>query len=255
MKTTTDLHQNGVFAIKDPNGNVLFNTFASTAYAARAEFRQLYNKPWRAAEKQGYTMHGYAEDVKVVSAPREDDVTPASDTEQRIADLEAIEQPLEVIEAGNGGDFGMAEYEELHRLRAAKVISVQPGDAFLAPPGYVVKHVSPEPAAVVSDNLAGDSDEFKDNLDIPRTADEWDLYSDKPGAEEAAETLGAKLEELLLAAHAANNCSHAEAVRIRDLMYAEMAKFEGIGARDTEPETILVSRIEAAMNLTEELLR
>jgi hypothetical protein len=220
MKTTTDLHQNGVFAVKDPNGNVLFNTFASTGYSARAEFSRLYNKKWHAAEKQGYTMYGYAEDVKVVSAPREGDPVPARDTEQRIADLEAIEQPLEVIEAGNGGDFGMAEYEELHRLRADR-----------------------------------DLQEFKDNLDIPRTADEWDMYADKPGAEEAAETLGAKLEELLLAAHSANNCTHAEAVRIRDLMYVEMAKFEGIGATDTEPETILVSRIEAAMNLTEELSR
>lgn len=220
MNTTTDFHQQGVFAVKDPNGNVLFDTFASTAYSARATFGQLYNKKWSAAEKQGYTMFGYAESVQVVSAPREGDAIPASGTEQRIADLEAIEQPLAVIQAGNGGDFGMAEYEELHRLRAAR-----------------------------------DLQAFKDNLDIPRTADEWDLYSDKPGAEEAAETLGAKLEELLLAAYSADNCTHAEAVRIRDLMYVEMAKFEGIGASDTEPETILVSRIEAAMNLTEELSR
>ena len=219
MKTTTDLHQTGVFAVKDPNGNVLFDTFASTAYSARAEFRRRYNKAWHAAEQLGYKMHGYVADVQIVSAPREGD-TPLTDTEQRIADLEAIEQPRDVIEAGNGGDFGMAEYEELHRLRAAR-----------------------------------DLQEFKDNLDIPRTADEWDIYSDKPGAEEAAETLGAKLEELLLAAFSANNCTHEEAVRIRDIMYAEMAKFEGLGASDTEPETILVSRIEAALGLSEELSR
>jgi hypothetical protein len=37
--------------------------------------------------------------------------------DSRIEELEAIEQPLEVIEAGNGGDFGMIEYNELHRLR------------------------------------------------------------------------------------------------------------------------------------------
>ena len=219
MKTTTDLHQNGVFAVKDPNGNVLFDTFASTAYSARSEFGRIYNKKWHAAEKLGYTMHGYAEDVKIVSLPREDD-TPPTDAEQRIAELEAIEQPLDVIQAGNGGDFGMAEHEELHRLRAAR-----------------------------------DLQEFKDNLDIPRSADEWDFYSDKPGAEEAAETLGAKLEELLLDAYTTNRCTHADAVRIRELMYAEMAKYDGIGARDTEPETILVSRIESALNLTEELSR
>jgi hypothetical protein len=220
MNTTTDFHQQGVFAVKDPNGNVLFDTFASTAYSARATFGQLYNKKWRAAEELGYTMYGYTETVKVVSEPRGGEDAPVSDTDKRIDELEAIEQPLDVIEAGNGGDFGKAEYEELYRLRAAR-----------------------------------DLQEFKDNLDIPRTADEWDLYSDKPGAEEAAETLGAKLEELLLAAHSDNNCTHAEAVRIRDLMYVEMAKFEGIGASDTEPETILVSRIEAAMKLTEELSR
>ena len=219
MKITTNLHQNGVFAVKDPNGNVLFDTFASTAYSARATFNQLYNKKWHAAEMLGYTMHGYVANLKVESAPRQLDV-PDSDAEQRISDLEAIEQPLEVIQAGNGGDFGMAEYEELRRLRADRDLQV-----------------------------------FKDNLDIPRTADEWDIYSDKPGAEEAAETLGAKLEELLLAAFSANNCTHDEAVRIRDLMYAEMAKFQGLGATDTEPETILVSRIESALSLPKELSR
>lgn len=255
MKTSTDLHQNGVFAVKDPNGNVLFDTFASTAYSARSEFGRRYNKKWHAAEKLGYTMHGYIEDVKIVSVPREGDAVPATDPEQRIAELEAIEQPLDVIQAGNGGDFGMAEYEELHRLRAPKVISVQPGDAFLAPPGYEVKHVSPETAAVASGHSAQDLQEFKDNLDIPRSADEWDFYSDKPGAEEAAEALGAKLEELLLDAFTTNRCTHADAVRIRELMYVEMDKYDGIGARDTEPETILVSRIESALNLTEELSR
>ena len=175
MNTTTDFHQQGVFAVKDPAGNVLFDTFDSTGHASRATFERVYNKKWRKAEALGYTMFGYAETVQVVSAPRE----------------------------------GEAE-----GIQAVEV-----------------------------------------DLDIPKTADEWDFYSDKPGAEEAAETLGAKLEELVLAARAANNCTLDEARRIRDLMYIEMDKYEGIGARDTEPETILVSRIEAALELTEELLR
>lgn len=175
MNTTTDFHQNGVFAVKDPDGNVLFDTFASTAYSARANFGRLYNKKWHAAEQQGYTMHGYAETVQVVSAPREGDT-----------------------------------------------------DA--------------EPATSV-------------NLDIPRTADEWDFCSEKPGADEAAEALGAKLEELLLGAIKTDNRTIEEARRIRDLMYVEMAQYEGFGTTDTEPETILVSRIEAALELTEELSR
>lgn len=216
MNTTTDFHQQGVFAVKDPAGNVLFDTFDSTGHASRATFERVYNKKWRKAEALGYTMFGYTETVQVVSAPREGDTSP---TDARIEELEAIEQPLGVIQAGMGGDFGMAQYHELRRLRAER-----------------------------------DNSDTVD-LDIPRTADEWDFYSDKPGAEEAAETLGAKLEELVLAARSANNCTIDEAQRIRDLMYAEMAKYEGIGARDTEPETILVSRIEAALELTEELSR
>lgn len=169
MNTTTDFHQTGVFAVKDPDGNVLFDTFASTAYSARATFGRLYNKKWHAAEQQGYTMHGYGETVKVVSEPREGD-------------------------------------------------------------------------SAATDATSAD-------LDIPRTADEWDIYSDKPGAEQAAAALGDKLEELLRAALQANNRTHEEAVRIRDLMYAEMEKYEGIGATDTEPETILCSRIESALGL------
>jgi hypothetical protein len=223
MKTTTDIHQNGVFAVKAPDGNVLFDTFASTAYSARANFSRTYNKKWYAAAKLGYTMFGYAEAVQVLTEQREGDTSVSADdtaaSEARIAELEAIEQPLAVIEAGNGGDFGMDEYNELRRMRAAR-------DA---------------------------SDTF--DLDIPRWADEWDLYSDKAGAEEAAQALGDKLEELVLAARRVNNCTLDEAVRIRDLMYIEMDKYEGIGARDTEPETILVQRIEAALELSESLSR
>lgn len=216
MNTTTDFHQQGVFAVKDPNGNILFNTFDGTGHSSRATFERIYNKKWRKAEALGYTMFGYAETVQVLTEPRE---AVSSSTEARIEELEAIEQPLDVIGAGNGGDFGMSEYNELHRLRAAR----------------------------------DEADTF--DLDIPRTADDWDLYSEKPGAEAAAERLGAKLEELVLVARKANNCTLDEAVRIRDLMYAEMDQYEGIGARDTEPETILVSRIEAALELTEELSR
>jgi len=49
MDITTDFHQQGVFAVKNPNGQVLFDTFASTAYSARAEFGRRYNKKWHAA--------------------------------------------------------------------------------------------------------------------------------------------------------------------------------------------------------------
>ena len=40
----------------------------------------------------------------------------------RIEELEAIEQPLDVIVDGNGGDFGLAEHDELRLLRLLKRI-------------------------------------------------------------------------------------------------------------------------------------
>ena len=92
-------------------------------------------------------------------------------------------------------------------------------------------------------------------LTIPKTADSWDLYASNPGAEEAAQALGAKLEELVLAARSSNCCTVDEARRIRDLMYIEMGKYVQLGACDTEPQTILVCRIESALGLPESLSR
>lgn len=42
---------------------------------------------------------------------------------ERLAQLEAIEQPLAVVEAGQGGDFGMPEYAELKHLRRVQAFN------------------------------------------------------------------------------------------------------------------------------------
>jgi hypothetical protein len=95
----------------------------------------------------------------------------------------------------------------------------------------------------------------REDLNIPKTADAWDLYSDMPGAEEAAQDLGRLLEELVATARNSGNRTMVEACRIRDLMYLEMARYQRLGTRDTEPEAILVITIQNALGLTEQLCR
>lgn len=159
MQTHTDFHQKGVFAVKDADGNILFDTFADTAYSARAEFVRTYNKRWSVAEVQGYTMAQFKQVAQVVSKP-----------------------------ATNA-------------------------------------------------------------LPVPKTVRGWSLYEEAPNAVEAAENMGGQLEKLLRAARANDRCNLEEARRIRDYLYQEMDKYEEAGARDTDPESILVHTIEVCLGL------
>jgi 3-deoxy-D-arabino-heptulosonate 7-phosphate (DAHP) synthase len=90
---------------------------------------------------------------------------------------------------------------------------------------------------------------FSRKLTIPRTADGWDLYSESPGADEAADTLSRLLEEKLTAAYRVGLNDEENAGRIRQEMYEEMEVFRTLGARDTEPQLVLVRAIEASFGL------
>lgn len=83
--------------------------------------------------------------------------------------------------------------------------------------------------------------------DLPRTAADWQLY-DNPGADEAARAISAALEHELAAA-AGSPANMATAAYVRDRVYAVMDRYEDLGARDTEPECVLVQAIERALEL------
>lgn len=85
-------------------------------------------------------------------------------------------------------------------------------------------------------------------INVPTTPEEWELYG-LEGAPAAALEIGNLLLEKLTKAHAENQSNLQTAVRIRDEMYGEMTRFEKLGARDTEPECVLVDTIEKALGL------
>jgi hypothetical protein len=91
-------------------------------------------------------------------------------------------------------------------------------------------------------------------IKVPTTADNWQLYASLEGAPEAAFRLSALLREKLTQARLVEECNLTVAARIRDEMYAEMARFSKLGATDTEPECVLVAAIEKALGLERETL-
>jgi hypothetical protein len=89
-----------------------------------------------------------------------------------------------------------------------------------------------------------------------RTAEEWQLYDSKAGAEPAAAALSAALTRLVSAAKAElveNRLLSEEklAYRVRDEMYRLMDAYGQFGACDTEPECVLVAELERAFGLPE----
>ena len=92
-------------------------------------------------------------------------------------------------------------------------------------------------------------DEVERLFNIPMTAAAWDLYAGHAGAEDAAQMLGNTLRDKLDDARATGRCNLETAGQIRDSMYHEMNKCLRFGARDTEPEIILVTAIERALGL------
>lgn len=83
---------------------------------------------------------------------------------------------------------------------------------------------------------------------IPKTARQWELYTSKQGSAFAAKNLHARLTALLKA-HPERSLDNARF--IRDEMYVTMNKYRNYGARDTEPESILVEVIERELSLPE----
>jgi hypothetical protein len=72
MNTHSDFHKEGLFAVKDASGNVLTDTFATTAYSARSEFVHRHHLVWGQAQKKGYTLAEFAQIAEVVDRPRPD---------------------------------------------------------------------------------------------------------------------------------------------------------------------------------------
>lgn len=72
MNTHSDFQKEGLFAVKDANGDVLTDTVATTAYSARSEFVHRHHLIWSQAQKKGYTMAEFAQIAEVVDRPRLD---------------------------------------------------------------------------------------------------------------------------------------------------------------------------------------
>lgn len=56
MDTHSDLHKEGVYAVRTPLREILFDTFAPTAYSARAEFCVRHNRLWSKAAQEGFQL-------------------------------------------------------------------------------------------------------------------------------------------------------------------------------------------------------
>ena len=67
MNEHRDMHKPGVYGVKAPSGEILFDTFANTGYSARAEFVNRYNKRWSVAEAAGYTLAEFTQSAVVLT--------------------------------------------------------------------------------------------------------------------------------------------------------------------------------------------
>ena len=82
---------------------------------------------------------------------------------------------------------------------------------------------------------------------ISLTAEEWQLYTTSMPCDEAAKALNIELDNLLKEVKSAITQKPSEkialALYVRDRMLSLMNKYAGWGARDTEPEWVLVDTI------------
>ena len=85
-------------------------------------------------------------------------------------------------------------------------------------------------------------------------AGEWQIYTSKLGAENVANILNAYMILLLnFTTHKISDCKRGNielAKYVRNEMFEFMKKFEEYGARDTEPEQVVVNIIREKFNLT-----
>jgi hypothetical protein len=87
---------------------------------------------------------------------------------------------------------------------------------------------------------------------VPKTAEDWSLYVDQPGAEDAALTLAGDLSRLLraeainvLAVRDVKQIRQARAYVLRE-MQSVMSSLSSLGADDTEPRGILDDILDRA---------
>lgn len=106
--------------------------------------------------------------------------------------------------------------------------------------GYTIVEFTP--VAIVTKN------EALAVLKVPSTARDWALYQGDD-SDEAAKEIGEILRSKLTAAQTSRDLSILNAIRIRDEMYVEMSRYRKSGARDTEPESILVDVITRAFGM------
>jgi hypothetical protein len=158
----SNFHRQGIFAVVSPDGDIDFDTFGSTAHAARANYLRKASHTWSAALEKGSEIHEYESMARVVKEP-------------------------------------------------------------------------PTSATGVEELLPG----------VPKTAEDWSLYTNVPGAEDAALTLAEELSQLLRA-EAINVVAIRDVEQIRRArehvrreMQSVMSSLSSLGADDTEPRAIL----------------
>lgn len=89
---------------------------------------------------------------------------------------------------------------------------------------------------------------------LPRTAQDWQLYCSKKGAEEAAQALTEALGELLREvgvrkAEGYVPTSQTVMALIHRHLHPVMDQYEALGASDTEPRTVAYRTIKQAIGL------
>jgi len=80
---------------------------------------------------------------------------------------------------------------------------------------------------------------------------QWDIYT-KEGFQNINSELEQQFEKVIQDARKAISNGDDPlkiAIKSRDLMYSFMDRFEGYGTRDTEPESLLISRISEELEL------
>jgi hypothetical protein len=85
--TTFDWHAKGVYVAHDPQGHVLWGTFADNAYSSRSELIRQVNHQWSRLKAEGYVIHAYQ---PVVAFPK------LTDSDELVG-MPAIETPINII--------------------------------------------------------------------------------------------------------------------------------------------------------------
>ena len=111
----------------------------------------------------------------------------------------------------------------------------------------VAQYVSPVVMRAFGAKTLGDTSQ-----PVPNSVKAWQLYSTQDGAEAAAQALTEALTDWLdwgTQSIAGGLDTMLVAQTVRDNMYEVMTAYEALGARDTEPECVLVEAIATAFRL------